>query len=146
VGVKVIDVPTDLASISCPPHVIGVRASAGVRNENSLLMVLPPLDVPPAEVVTADGKVLIADACTNADLFWALKGGGGGSFGVVSKVTLRVRELPEFWGGATFTTDDAFRRVLRQFDSSTTSNRCPIELDVMHILTRRSQNSWPLIS
>jgi hypothetical protein len=28
-------------------------------------------------VVTADGKVRIANACTNPDLFWALKGGGG---------------------------------------------------------------------
>src|SRR6202041_1676484 len=34
-----------------------------------------------AEIVTADGSVLIANACTNPDLFWALKGGGGGSFG-----------------------------------------------------------------
>ena len=41
-----------------------------------------------AEVVTADGKVLIANGCTNPDLFWALKGGGGGSLGVVTKVTL----------------------------------------------------------
>ena len=32
-----------------------------------------------AEVVTADGAVRIANACTNPDLFWALKGGGGGS-------------------------------------------------------------------
>ena len=38
-----------------------------------------------AEVVTADGKIRIANACTNADLFWALKGGGGGTFGVVSR-------------------------------------------------------------
>ena len=42
-----------------------------------------------AEVVTADGQIRIANACTNPDLFWALKGGGGGSFGVVSKMTLR---------------------------------------------------------
>jgi FAD/FMN-containing dehydrogenase len=74
-----------------------------------------------AEVVTADGKIRIANACTNADLFWALKGGGGGSFGVVSKVTLRVRELPEFFGAAIFTikaaSDDAFRRLLHQFFS-----------------------------
>src|SRR5208337_3981242 len=56
-----------------------------------------------AEVVTADGKIRIANACTNPDLFWALKGGGGGSFGVVSKLTLRVRDLPEFAGGANFT-------------------------------------------
>ena len=47
-----------------------------------------------AEVVTADGKVLVANACTNPDLFWALKGGGGGAFGVVTKVTLATHELP----------------------------------------------------
>lgn len=72
-----------------------------------------------AEVVTADGKVRIANACTNPDLFWALRGGGGGSFGVVSKLTLRVRDLPEFAGGADFTvkaaSDDAYRRLIRQF-------------------------------
>lgn len=72
-----------------------------------------------AEVVTADGKVRIANAWTNPDLFWALKGGGGGTFGAVSKVTLRVRELPEFWGAAILRvkalSDDAFRRLLRYF-------------------------------
>jgi len=72
-----------------------------------------------AEVVTADGKIRIANACTNPDLFWALKGGGGGTFGVVTKVTLRVHELPEYGGGAIFrvkaSTDDAFRRLLRYF-------------------------------
>ena len=70
-----------------------------------------------AEVVTADGKIRIANACTNSDLFWALKGGGGGSFGVVSKLTLRMHDLPEFLGGAIFTikasSDDAYRRLIR---------------------------------
>jgi FAD/FMN-containing dehydrogenase len=72
-----------------------------------------------AEVVTADGKVRIANACTNADLFWSLKGGGGGSFGAVSRLTLRVRDLPEWAGGASFTvkasSDEAYRRLIRQF-------------------------------
>jgi hypothetical protein len=69
--------------------------------------------------VTADGNIRIANACTNPDLFWALKGGGGGTFGVVTKVTLRVRDLPEYAGGASFrvkaSSDDAFRRLLRYF-------------------------------
>jgi FAD/FMN-containing dehydrogenase len=52
-----------------------------------------------AEVVTADGAVRLANACTNPDLFWGLKGGGGGSLGVVTKVTLKTRELPEYFGG-----------------------------------------------
>lgn len=72
-----------------------------------------------AEVVTADGKVRIANARTNPDLFWALKGGGGGTFGVISKLTLRVRDLPEFAGGANFTVEassaNAYRRLIRQF-------------------------------
>ena len=42
------------------------------------------------EVVTADGNALIANACTNADLFWALRGGGGGNFGVVTGQTSKV--------------------------------------------------------
>jgi hypothetical protein len=72
-----------------------------------------------AEVVTADGKIQIANACTNPDLFWALKGGGGGTFGAVTKLTLRVHDLPEFAGGAIFkvkaSSDDAFRSLLRYF-------------------------------
>lgn len=72
-----------------------------------------------AEVVTADGKIRTANACTNQDLFWALKGGGGGTFGVVTRVTLRVRELPEYGGGASFrvkaASDGAFRLLLRYF-------------------------------
>jgi len=74
-----------------------------------------------AEVVTADGQIHVANVCTNADLFWALKGGGGGSFGVVSKMTLRIHDLPEFFGSASFTikasSDDAYRRLIREFVS-----------------------------
>ena len=71
-----------------------------------------------AEVVTADGEVRIANAATNPDLFWALKGGGGGSFGVVTKLTLRTRELPENFGVVTGAikagSNDAFRRLIAQ--------------------------------
>ncbi|HLN26119.1 MAG TPA: FAD-binding oxidoreductase [Gemmataceae bacterium] len=69
-----------------------------------------------AEVVTADGAVQVANACTNPELFWALKGGGGGSFGVVAKLTLRTRELPEYFGGVSGTikarSDAAFRKLI----------------------------------
>jgi FAD/FMN-containing dehydrogenase len=72
-----------------------------------------------AEIVTADGKIRIANACSDPDLFWAIKGGGGGSFGVVSRVTLRQHDLPEFFGTAFFSvrasSDNAFRRLLRKF-------------------------------
>jgi FAD/FMN-containing dehydrogenase len=72
-----------------------------------------------AEVVTADGKVRIANACTNPDLFWALKGGGGGSFGVVTRLTLKTHELAERAGAALFTvkamSGPAFRELIRAF-------------------------------
>ena len=51
-----------------------------------------------AEVVTADGKILIVNACQHPDLFWGLKGGGGGSLGVVTRLTLKTRELPAWFG------------------------------------------------
>lgn len=74
-----------------------------------------------AEVVTADGQVRTANACTNPDLFWALKGGGGGTFGVVSKVTLRTHDLPEFFAVSDLTirasSDDAYRRLVSEFVS-----------------------------
>ena len=72
-----------------------------------------------AEVVTADGKVRIANACTNSDLFWALKGGGGGTFGAVSRLTLRVHDISEMAGGANFvikaSSDENYRRLIRRF-------------------------------
>ena len=72
-----------------------------------------------AEIVTGDGAVRIANAAINPDLFWAIKGGGGGSWGVVTRVTLQTHELPKFLGGAWGTikaqSDDAFRRLIARF-------------------------------
>jgi len=74
-----------------------------------------------AEVVTADGRVRIANACTNPDLFWALKGGGGGTFGVISKLTLKLHDLPASFGVAGFkvkaSSDAAYRRLIGEFIS-----------------------------
>ena len=42
------------------------------------------------EVVTADGERKIVDACSDPDLYWALRGGGGGSFGVVTSLYYRA--------------------------------------------------------
>ncbi|MFE5892484.1 FAD-binding oxidoreductase [Streptomyces sp. NPDC056462] len=47
------------------------------------------------ELVTADGSRVHANADENADLFWALHGGGG-NFGVATAITLKLHELPEF--------------------------------------------------
>ena len=72
-----------------------------------------------AEVVTADGVVRIANACTNPELFWGLKGGGGGTLGVVTRVTLKTHELPTWFGRAYMTikakSDQSFRRLIGEF-------------------------------
>lgn len=69
-----------------------------------------------AEVVTAEGKVRIVNEYNYPDLFWALKGGGGGSMCVVTKLTLRTRELPEFFGVVfgriKARNNDAFKKLL----------------------------------
>jgi FAD/FMN-containing dehydrogenase len=50
-----------------------------------------------AEVVTANGEILLANRYQNADLYWALKGGGAG-FGVTTRLTLATRDLPDRFG------------------------------------------------
>ncbi len=72
-----------------------------------------------AEIVTADGRVRTVNACNDPELFWAIKGGGGGSWGVVTKLTLRTHDLPEFFGYAggkiTAKSDEAFRQLVTRF-------------------------------
>jgi FAD/FMN-containing dehydrogenase len=69
-----------------------------------------------AEIVTADGKVRIANCCQHADLFWGIKGGGGGSLGIVTRLTLRTRELPEtlgaVFGAIKASSDGAYRELI----------------------------------
>jgi FAD/FMN-containing dehydrogenase len=43
-----------------------------------------------AEIVTADGQARVVNTCTNPDLFWGIKGGGGGSLGGVTRLTLKL--------------------------------------------------------
>lgn len=72
-----------------------------------------------AEIVTADGVVRVVNAGREPDLFWAIKGGGGGTFGVVTRLTLKTHALPQNFGAIRLTvqasSDDAFRRLLDRF-------------------------------
>ena len=52
--------------------------------------------------MTADGKIRIANAHQDPELFYALKGGGGGSFGVVTRLTLKTHPLPATIGAILF--------------------------------------------
>jgi hypothetical protein len=81
-----------------------------------------------AEVVTADGAIRIVNARNDPDLFWALKGGGGGTFGVVSRLTLRTHELPAVFGHVSARivarSDVAYKRLLGRFVAFYAENLC----------------------
>jgi FAD/FMN-containing dehydrogenase len=58
-------------------------------------------DLLAAEVVTADGELLYADAENHPDLFWAIRGGGG-NFGVATRFKFRLHPMDSFVGGMLF--------------------------------------------
>jgi FAD/FMN-containing dehydrogenase len=72
-----------------------------------------------AEIITADGRVRIVNAAQDPDLFWALKGGGGGTFGVVTRLTLKTHDLPATFGAANWkvkaASDSAYQALLARF-------------------------------
>jgi FAD/FMN-containing dehydrogenase len=72
-----------------------------------------------AEIVTADGRTRVVNHAQEPDLFWALKGGGGGAWGVVTRLTLATHPLPDLVGSVGLTihakSDEAYRRLLAKF-------------------------------
>lgn len=68
-----------------------------------------------AQIVTANGEILVVNACSHPDLFWALKGGGAG-FGITTRLTVKTHELPDEAGAYRLTVkasgDDGFRAFL----------------------------------
>lgn len=51
-----------------------------------------------ATVMLADGSIVVASATKNPDLFWALRGGTGGNFGILLQATYRLYELGDLQG------------------------------------------------
>lgn len=84
------------------------------------------------DVITADGKNLRASENDNADLFWALRGGGG-NFGVVTQFEFKLHPVgPEILAGLIVFPLDQAKRVLRQYREFVES--APEELSVWVVL------------
>jgi len=63
-------------------------------------------------VVTGAGEVVEADAASNADLFWALRGGKSG-LGIVTEVRIELVELPSLYAGSLLFENQHIEKVLR---------------------------------
>ena len=71
------------------------------------------------DVVTADGNLVTANRCSNTDLFFASRGGGGGTFGVTTRIVYKahdpapnyIRYIGNFYGNC----EDCEKKLLRTF-------------------------------
>jgi FAD/FMN-containing dehydrogenase len=95
-----------------------------------------------ADVVTAEGKRLHASATENADLFWALRGGGG-NFGVVTAFEFELREVgQQVLSGLVIHPLDAAEALLKQYRALL--ERAPDELSCWAVL--RAAPPLPFLS
>ena len=68
-----------------------------------------------AEVVAADGRVLVASEHANEDLLWALRGGSG-NFGVVTSLELALHDVDTIYGGVMLYEVGDAPAVMRAYD------------------------------
>jgi hypothetical protein len=99
-GVLAIDLITALAAHglavptgSCPTVGISGLALGGGVGFAARAMGATCDSILAVRIVTADGRVRVADPATNADLLWACRGGGGGNFGAVTALTLATHPV-----------------------------------------------------
>jgi hypothetical protein len=98
---------------SCPPVAISGLALGGGHGYYARKWGLTSDHLLSAEVVTPDGKIRdVSAASEDADLFWAIRGAGGGAFGIVTKFFFRVRTiLPVLYYKIVFSVDRGWEAV-----------------------------------
>jgi hypothetical protein len=92
------------------------------------------------EVVTADGRLVVASETENPDLFWGLRGGGG-NFGVVTNFTYKLHPVgPEIVGGAVVWPLAEAERVLAMYRDLIAN--APPEFTCVAILRKAPPAPW----
>lgn len=95
------------------------------------------------QVATADGRLLTASADENADLFWALRGGGG-NFGAVTSFVYRAHPVNTVLGGLIAWPRQEARDVLRFYRDFTES--APDELTAYAALVHTPDGTTPIVA
>jgi FAD/FMN-containing dehydrogenase len=80
---------------TCPTVGIGGHALGGGFGLASRAWGLASDNLRSIQVVTADGSVLTADSTHHSDLYWACRGGGGGNFGIVTRLVFRTHAVSQ---------------------------------------------------
>jgi FAD/FMN-containing dehydrogenase len=100
-GAALVDVYTQLAQRgvtipagSCPSVGVAGHALGGGMGLAGRHLGLAADNILAAKIVTADGRLRTLNSHTDPDLLWALRGGGGGNFGVVTELTFKVHPIP----------------------------------------------------
>ncbi|CAN5342950.1 FAD-binding oxidoreductase [soil metagenome] len=93
-----------------------------------------------ADLVTADGRVLHASSDENADLFWAIRGGGG-NFGVVTEFEFALHELRDLVILSAFHPLEEAQRVLGLAES-TMADDAPDELLWTSFIRKGPERPW----
>ena len=80
---------------TCPSVGIGGHALGGGFGLASRAWGLASDNLRSLQIVTADGRILTADSTHHSDLFWACRGGGGGNFGIVTRLVFRTHAVSQ---------------------------------------------------
>ncbi|KAF2641400.1 FAD-binding domain-containing protein [Massarina eburnea CBS 473.64] len=81
---------TVLGAVSWSVGYAGGMITGGGQNPLAGIYGMAADHVVAFQIVTADGRLRTVSESENADLFWALRGGGGGTFGVIVSVIIRA--------------------------------------------------------
>ncbi len=119
---KDIDAETHKFGLALPSGIIGTTGIGGITLGGGIGYLsrkggLTIDNLLECKIVLASGELVTANSETNADLFWALRGGGG-NFGVVVSFKFKLLEIKNVYAGPMFWPLDKAEEAMRFFDKT----------------------------